>query len=191
MLSYNLTSNTRLHQSVCLFIIPSIYLPPGGDNSYYDLAQNLRQRITDMKIKIDRQLRILAALKDRVKDQVVEMQRLEVRRHNRDKNTHLPILRVQLYSWAYWMSRKLRMTISTNKMCSFSFLIHFNLFKKINFILITRSPLFTDQSLNVISVNQYNKLTFFLHPYWIWLLPYLVTTNWIIKMFIIQLPATS
>ncbi|XP_076580936.1 uncharacterized protein LOC143316958 isoform X2 [Chaetodon auriga] len=50
----------------------------GNDNSYYDLAQSLRQRITDMKIKIDRQLRILAALKDRVKDQVVEMQRLEV-----------------------------------------------------------------------------------------------------------------
>ncbi|KAA8592030.1 hypothetical protein FQN60_017404 [Etheostoma spectabile] len=40
--------------------------------------QTLRQRITDMKIKIDRQLRILGALKDRVKDQVVDMQRLEV-----------------------------------------------------------------------------------------------------------------
>ncbi|KAI3375880.1 hypothetical protein L3Q82_003758 [Scortum barcoo] len=49
-----------------------------GDTNYYDLAQNLRQRITDMKIKIDRQLRILAALKDRVKDQVIEMQKLEV-----------------------------------------------------------------------------------------------------------------
>lgn len=32
-----------------------------------------------MKIKIDRQLTLLAALKDRVKDQVIEMQRLEVR----------------------------------------------------------------------------------------------------------------
>ena len=53
---------------------------PDNDNRYFDLAQNLRQRITDMKIKIDRQLRILAALKDRVKDQVVEMQKLEVRR---------------------------------------------------------------------------------------------------------------
>lgn len=31
-----------------------------------------------MKIKIDRQMRILAAVKDRVKDQVTEMQRLEV-----------------------------------------------------------------------------------------------------------------
>ncbi|TDG99374.1 hypothetical protein EPR50_G00193670 [Perca flavescens] len=49
-----------------------------SDNSYYNLAQTLRQRISDMKIKIDRQLRTLAALKDRVKDQVVEMQRLEV-----------------------------------------------------------------------------------------------------------------
>uniref|UniRef100_A0A665TE02 Fibrinogen alpha/beta/gamma chain coiled coil domain-containing protein n=1 Tax=Echeneis naucrates TaxID=173247 RepID=A0A665TE02_ECHNA len=50
----------------------------GNDNNYYDLAQNLRQRITDMKVKIDRQLRILAALKDRVKQQVVDMERLEV-----------------------------------------------------------------------------------------------------------------
>lgn len=32
-----------------------------------------------MKIKIDAQLRALAALKDRVRDQVSEMQRLEVR----------------------------------------------------------------------------------------------------------------
>lgn len=39
-----------------------------------------------MKIKIDRQLRILAALKDRVKDQVVEMQRLEVHRYDDDKD---------------------------------------------------------------------------------------------------------
>ncbi|XP_037614866.1 fibrinogen alpha chain-like isoform X1 [Sebastes umbrosus] len=50
----------------------------GHDNTYYDLAQSLRQRITDMKIKIDRQLSALAALKERVKDQVVEMQRLEI-----------------------------------------------------------------------------------------------------------------
>lgn len=32
-----------------------------------------------MKIKIDSQLKTLAALKDRVRDQVVDMQRLEVR----------------------------------------------------------------------------------------------------------------
>ncbi|KAM8898160.1 fibrinogen alpha chain [Spinachia spinachia] len=50
----------------------------GNDNSYYDLAQGIRQRISDMKIKIDRQLSILRALKQRVGDQVAEMQRLEV-----------------------------------------------------------------------------------------------------------------
>ncbi|TNN33870.1 Fibrinogen alpha chain [Liparis tanakae] len=53
-------------------------LESGNDNIYYDLAQNLRKRITDMKIRIDRQMGILRALKDRVKDQLVEMQRLEV-----------------------------------------------------------------------------------------------------------------
>lgn len=54
----------------------------GYSNNYFDLAQSLRQRIVNMKIKIDRQLGVLAALKERVKDQVVEMQRLEVRRGN-------------------------------------------------------------------------------------------------------------
>ncbi|XP_070849953.1 fibrinogen alpha chain [Chaetodon trifascialis] len=60
------------------YLKEKLTIDSGNDNSFYDLAQSLRQRITDMKIKIDRQLRILAALKDRVKDQVVEMQRLEV-----------------------------------------------------------------------------------------------------------------
>ncbi|XP_040887567.1 fibrinogen alpha chain [Toxotes jaculatrix] len=60
------------------YLRDKLVVDSGYDNNYYDLAQSLRQRITDMKIKIDRQLRILAALKDRVKDQVVEMQRLEV-----------------------------------------------------------------------------------------------------------------
>ncbi|KAK6291664.1 hypothetical protein J4Q44_G00374490 [Coregonus suidteri] len=50
----------------------------GNDNSFYDLAERLRQRIVDIKIKIDRQLRILNALKTSIKDQVIEMQRLEV-----------------------------------------------------------------------------------------------------------------
>uniref|UniRef100_A0A4W5L9G6 Fibrinogen alpha/beta/gamma chain coiled coil domain-containing protein n=1 Tax=Hucho hucho TaxID=62062 RepID=A0A4W5L9G6_9TELE len=49
------------------------------DNSFYDLAERLRQRIVDIKIKIDRQLRILNALKTSIKDQVIEMQRMEVR----------------------------------------------------------------------------------------------------------------
>lgn len=60
------------------YLKEKLILESGNDNNYYDLAQSLRQKITDLKIKIDRQLRILAALKDRVKDQVVEMQRLEV-----------------------------------------------------------------------------------------------------------------
>ncbi|XP_038831671.1 fibrinogen alpha chain-like [Salvelinus namaycush] len=50
----------------------------GNDNSFYDLAERLRQRIVDIKIKIDRQLRILNTLKTSIKDQVIEMQRMEV-----------------------------------------------------------------------------------------------------------------
>lgn len=41
-----------------------------------------------MKIKIDRQLGVLAALKERVRDQVVEMQRLEVRSWNTEAGRH-------------------------------------------------------------------------------------------------------
>lgn len=58
----------------------------GQDTNYYDLAQNLRKRINDLKITIDRQLRSLKALKDRVRDQVVDMQRLEVRSQNKKNN---------------------------------------------------------------------------------------------------------
>ncbi|XP_036413643.1 fibrinogen alpha chain [Colossoma macropomum] len=50
----------------------------GNDNRYVDLAEQLRQRIVEMKIKIDRQLRVLEALKSQVKNQVIAMQRLEV-----------------------------------------------------------------------------------------------------------------
>lgn len=63
------------HQAEC----SSKCLLSGSNNNYYALAQNLRQNINDMKIKIDSQLKTLAALKDRVRDQVMEMQRLEVR----------------------------------------------------------------------------------------------------------------
>ena len=71
----------------CIHSNMSSLLPPDYDNNYYDLAQTLRKRITEMKIKIDRQLRLLALLKENVKDQVTNMQRLEVRGHNRDKKT--------------------------------------------------------------------------------------------------------
>ncbi|KAE8279501.1 Fibrinogen alpha chain Fibrinopeptide A Fibrinogen alpha chain Precursor [Larimichthys crocea] len=60
------------------YLKEKLTIDSGYDNNYYDLAQRLRQRITDMKIRIDRQLRTLAALKDRVKDQVADMQKLEV-----------------------------------------------------------------------------------------------------------------
>uniref|UniRef100_A0A3P9LK56 Fibrinogen alpha chain n=1 Tax=Oryzias latipes TaxID=8090 RepID=A0A3P9LK56_ORYLA len=50
----------------------------GHDNKYFELAQSLRQRITEIKIRIDRQMKVMAALKGRIRDQVTEMQRLEV-----------------------------------------------------------------------------------------------------------------
>ncbi|TRY84907.1 hypothetical protein DNTS_002026 [Danionella cerebrum] len=50
----------------------------GNDNRYLSLAEQLRQRITDIKIKIDSQLRLLKALKSQVKDQVGVMEWLEV-----------------------------------------------------------------------------------------------------------------
>nr|XP_061810697.1 fibrinogen alpha chain-like [Nerophis lumbriciformis] len=60
------------------YLKEKLILNSGQDDRYYNLAQNLRQRITDMKVKIDRQLRVLAALRDRVTDQVADMQKLEV-----------------------------------------------------------------------------------------------------------------
>lgn len=79
-----------ISQSACLCIMLSIN-SPGYDNNYYDLAQRLRQRITDMKIRIDRQLRTLAALKDRVKDQVADMQKLEVRRSMKQRQKYISL----------------------------------------------------------------------------------------------------
>ncbi|XP_072314907.1 fibrinogen alpha chain [Eucyclogobius newberryi] len=60
------------------FLREKLTLHSGNDNNYLDVAQTLRQRITDMKIKIDQQLQVLGALKERVRDQVADMQRLEV-----------------------------------------------------------------------------------------------------------------
>ncbi|KAJ0055516.1 hypothetical protein NL108_005392, partial [Boleophthalmus pectinirostris] len=60
------------------FLREKLTLASGNDNNYMDIAQTLRQRITDMKIRIDQQLQVLAALKDRVKDQVADMLKLEV-----------------------------------------------------------------------------------------------------------------
>lgn len=51
---------------------------PGNDNRYASLADQLRQRIVELKIKIDRQLRLLEALKVQIKSQFISVQRLEV-----------------------------------------------------------------------------------------------------------------
>ncbi|XP_033890058.3 fibrinogen alpha chain-like [Acipenser ruthenus] len=50
----------------------------GNDNKYVNLADQLRRRIVDLKLKIDNQLRILIALKDKIREQVDTMQALEV-----------------------------------------------------------------------------------------------------------------
>lgn len=42
------------------------------------MAEQLRQRIVELKIKIDRQLRLLDALKVQIKTQFISVQRLEV-----------------------------------------------------------------------------------------------------------------
>ncbi|XP_077598164.1 fibrinogen alpha chain [Stigmatopora nigra] len=55
-----------------------LVLNSGQDERYHNLALNLRQRISDMKVKIDRQLKILAELRQRLTDQVGDMQKLEV-----------------------------------------------------------------------------------------------------------------
>uniref|UniRef100_A0A3B3ZQC6 Fibrinogen C-terminal domain-containing protein n=1 Tax=Periophthalmus magnuspinnatus TaxID=409849 RepID=A0A3B3ZQC6_9GOBI len=60
------------------FLREKLIVSSGSDNNYLDMAQTLRQRITEMKIKIDQQLQVLAALKENVKDQVNDMLKLEV-----------------------------------------------------------------------------------------------------------------
>ncbi|KAM9827534.1 fibrinogen alpha chain [Neosynchiropus ocellatus] len=60
------------------FLREKLTVEADGDTNYLGLAQSLRQRITSMKLHIDRQLKILAALKDKVKDQVDDMRKLEV-----------------------------------------------------------------------------------------------------------------
>lgn len=65
-------------------------LQTGHDNKYFELAQSLRQRITEIKIRIDRQMKVMAALKGRIREQVTEMQRLEVWR---ERNIYLNLNR--------------------------------------------------------------------------------------------------
>lgn len=67
----------RLNENVLTFL-QFLAHPKGNDNKYISVAESLRQRIVDVKVKIERQLGILEALKARVRQQVIEIQRLEV-----------------------------------------------------------------------------------------------------------------
>uniref|UniRef100_A0A8C7XXP9 Fibrinogen alpha chain n=1 Tax=Oryzias sinensis TaxID=183150 RepID=A0A8C7XXP9_9TELE len=60
------------------YLREKLTIDAGHDNRYLELAQSLRQRITEIKIRIDRQMKVMAALKGRIRDQVTEMQKLEV-----------------------------------------------------------------------------------------------------------------
>lgn len=60
-----------------------------------------------MKIKIDRQLGVLAALKERVRDQVVEMQRLEVRSWNTEAGRPCGVTpAAEIFHSGLWKQRK-------------------------------------------------------------------------------------
>ncbi|XP_030631846.1 fibrinogen alpha chain [Chanos chanos] len=71
------TANQQSKQTYS-YLREQLNLGAGQDSSYLSVADQLRQRITEMKIKIDRQLKLLDALKNEVKKQVIAMQRLEV-----------------------------------------------------------------------------------------------------------------
>uniref|UniRef100_A0A8C5ESG9 Fibrinogen alpha/beta/gamma chain coiled coil domain-containing protein n=1 Tax=Gouania willdenowi TaxID=441366 RepID=A0A8C5ESG9_GOUWI len=54
-----LDQNSNKHRSLPTSNVP--FFLSGSSNNYQNLAQSLRQKITDMKIKIDRQMRILGS----------------------------------------------------------------------------------------------------------------------------------
>ncbi|XP_033869338.2 fibrinogen alpha chain [Acipenser ruthenus] len=60
------------------YIREQLVLDSGNDNKYVNLADQLRRRIVDLKLKIDNQLSALIALKDKIREQVDTMQALEV-----------------------------------------------------------------------------------------------------------------
>ncbi|XP_017313407.1 fibrinogen alpha chain [Ictalurus punctatus] len=80
-----LDEGKKLHRSTDLeskntynFLRERLVSSAGNDNRYTTLAEQLRQRIVELKIKIDRQLRVLEALKAQIKTQFISVQRLEV-----------------------------------------------------------------------------------------------------------------
>ncbi|XP_051559263.1 fibrinogen alpha chain-like [Myxocyprinus asiaticus] len=72
------TSADHMSKTTYSYLRERLTSDAGNDNRYASLAEQLRQRISEIKIKIDRQLRLLEALKTQVKNQVVVMKRLEV-----------------------------------------------------------------------------------------------------------------
>lgn len=59
----------------------ALFVDPGHDNRFKSLTEQLRERILTLKVRIDQQLKILEALKTRVREQVKEVERTEVNFH--------------------------------------------------------------------------------------------------------------
>ncbi|KAJ8382699.1 hypothetical protein SKAU_G00034770 [Synaphobranchus kaupii] len=74
----NYRSTDQVTKETYNFLRDRLVIDSGNDNKYMGLAEQLRQRIVSIKVKIETQLRLLQALKGRVRDQVTEMKRLEV-----------------------------------------------------------------------------------------------------------------
>ncbi|KAJ8269527.1 hypothetical protein COCON_G00121340 [Conger conger] len=74
---YYRTTNQNTEQTYT-FLRDKLVTDTGNDNKYMGLAEQLRQRIVSIKVKIVAQLKLLQALKGRIRDQVTEMKRLEV-----------------------------------------------------------------------------------------------------------------
>ncbi|KAJ3585417.1 hypothetical protein NHX12_014136 [Muraenolepis orangiensis] len=72
------SSTDRISKQTYDYLRDRLTITAGGDNSYYETSQRLRQRIVDMKIKIDRQLKLMSTMKEQIKSQVAEMKRMEV-----------------------------------------------------------------------------------------------------------------
>ncbi|KAI5616130.1 fibrinogen alpha chain precursor [Silurus asotus] len=80
-----LDEGNKLHRSTDLeskktynYLRERLVSSAGNDNRFTSLAEQLRQRIVELKIKIDRQLRVLEDVKAQIKNQFLDVQRLEV-----------------------------------------------------------------------------------------------------------------
>ncbi|KAK0132168.1 Fibrinogen alpha chain [Merluccius polli] len=71
-------STDRITKQTYDYLKDQLTTTAGNDNNYYDISQRLRKRIIDIKIKIDQQLRLMYIMKEQIKKQVSEMQRMEV-----------------------------------------------------------------------------------------------------------------